>query len=46
MHEPVRILRKQELKEEWSERRLELKREAKNILFIKVTEENTNSSEV
>ncbi|QDX91843.1 hypothetical protein EEL30_05350 [Brevibacillus laterosporus] len=31
--EPARILRKQELKLEWSERRLELKKEAKDILL-------------
>ncbi|MED1909521.1 hypothetical protein [Brevibacillus laterosporus] len=46
MKEPDEILRSQELKEEWSERQLELKVQAKNILFIKIAEENTNNSEV
>ncbi|QDX90929.1 hypothetical protein EEL30_00125 (plasmid) [Brevibacillus laterosporus] len=33
--EPEEILRKQELKQEWSERRLDLKDEAKKILLEK-----------
>nr|WP_238333159.1 hypothetical protein [Brevibacillus laterosporus] len=35
LKEPARILRRQELKQEWSERRHELKREAKDILLDK-----------
>ncbi|XOS94329.1 hypothetical protein ACLMAB_14230 [Brevibacillus laterosporus] len=40
LQEPARILRKQELKQEWSERRLELKREAKDILLKKYLSKN------
>nr|WP_272949950.1 hypothetical protein [Brevibacillus laterosporus] len=38
--DPAKILRKQELKEEWSERRLELKAEAKDI-FLETKQKGT-----
>ncbi|RAP29980.1 hypothetical protein C2W64_02535 [Brevibacillus laterosporus] len=35
LQDPARILRKQELKQEWSERRLELKKKARSVLINK-----------